>query len=125
MTATENYFKAKATSFRQILVGGYNEHTKYVDGVNAYLIDGEWVRPDGRIDLCQSYPDFKKWVLEKMPNCGSFSILANYWYWWLVDGSDGKNVFEEIKDNEILEAAVVAATRYWDAFMEVVDEKAP
>ena len=118
MTTTEKYFKARATSFRKIIFGGYEEYSEWVEGVNAYLVDGEWVRND-RYDLTQSYPDFKKFVLEKMEREGFRMNIVHQNQTsrglvpicqWLGIHPDP---IEEIKDNEILEAAVIAATEYW------------
>ena len=130
MTTTEKYFKARATSFRKIIFGGYEEYSEWVEGVNAYLVDGEWVRND-RYDLTQSYPDFKKWVLEKMWLEGYKMIIGDLtvggymhtyveWNWRKKETAIYKEI---IKNNEILEAAVVAATRYWEENNEKIRPK--
>ena len=70
-------------------------------------------------DITQSFADFKLHVLKKMEEEGyEFAIHNNITYlaYWQNSpgGIIGENVLKyPIKDNEILSAAVVAATRYF------------
>ena len=67
-------------------------------------------------NITQSYPDFKKWVLEKMEGF-KLSVDPQVWAmnWIAVHPWEKEStVGIGIKDNEILEAAVIAATTYWE-----------
>ena len=117
MTTTEKYFIALGAKKVDKSKVKFPSHLKMEDRhYNAYILpDGTEICVDcsGWPNITQSYPDFKKWVLEKMPNGGEFSILAGDWFWWLDNNSDPQaHKREFIKDNEILEAAVIAATSY-------------
>jgi hypothetical protein len=69
-------------------------------------------------NITQHYPDFKKWVLDKMEGEGMrFEIVgyvAQFYKGSALFFDKDTVAYEEIKDNEILEAAVIAATRYWE-----------
>ena len=104
MTTTEKYFRALGW---EEIKGGWRSL-----GSETELTWSVTSLPN----ITQSYPDFKKWVLEKMAGEG---------FYYEFDGLHGcvewrkepfdEPVFEELIENkEILEAAVIAATRYWE-----------
>ena len=98
MTTTEKYFEA---------LGWVKKTSAY-----SFVV---WIHKDGIAEtlpnITQSYPDFKKWVLEKMEGEGwRFFTIFNY---ATFADKDGNEIDAEIKNNEILEAAVEAATRYF------------
>ena len=104
MTTTENYFKA--LGWEKIKGGWRSPETE------TELIWSVTSLPN----ITQSYPDFKKWVLEKMEGEGwryEIEDGTGYWMKYIEEECCG-SLEHVIKDNEILEAAVIAATRYWE-----------
>ena len=93
MTTTEKYFRA------------YRKHNDF--GLGDVKLGG--ILPN----ITQHYPDFKKWVLEKMEGEGYEPEIEEGKFYWVL-GNNAEPA-EEIKDNEILRAAVIAATRYFEA----------
>ncbi len=83
--------------------------------------DGEWFDSNGNWkerlpNILEHYPDFKKWVLEVMEGEG-YGYSIDYCFQWGNEFSDNarlKFIREEIKSNNILHAAVIAATRYFE-----------
>ena len=67
-------------------------------------------------NITQSFPDFKKWVLEKMEGEKMHLLLClpGSVVWGRDSIKDYTQEAEYIVDNEILEAAVVAATTYFE-----------
>ena len=113
----ENYFKALGWEYGPFTVegsslAGYRYDWKSTEG------EGENSLPN----ITEYYPDFKKWVLEKMDEDGlklSVSVCGALFKTQLIswDNDIGRCESESIeaKDNEILEAAVIAATRYFES----------
>ena len=69
-------------------------------------------------NITQNYPDFKKWVLEKMEGEEAELRVIHGGVKWVVPMDEftySELTFESTvhNGNEILEAAVIAATRYW------------
>jgi len=107
MNVTENYFKALGWELRVHKISGND---------NWWTQEGVWV---GRLlpNITQSFPDFKKWVLEKMEGEG-FTPSMNYCFQWENDFHESRGlrfIREIIKDNEITWAAVEAATKYFES----------
>lgn len=103
----EAYFKAR----------GWWEHESQYDGSYWWDKNGNSthipVLPDSLPNILEHYPDFKEHVLEVM--------LRDYYKLTVYGGSvtwrgawDYQKEIEEIKDNNILHAAVIAATRYFE-----------
>ena len=65
-------------------------------------------------NITQSYPDFKKFVLEKMEGDYFVLIVMSTFIEWKNMEVENSSYTKTIKDNEILEAAVIAATRYFE-----------
>lgn len=67
--------------------------------------------------ILESFPDFKREVLEVMEGEGYFLILDKRRALWIAkenyDVAIDEVFWNTIKDNEILRAAVIAATRYF------------
>ena len=117
MTTTENYFKAL----------GWHLSRPHQPNGSWDFHDGEkWICISKLPNINQAFPDFKKWVLEKMEGEG-YKLEVDPVYdevdWFSMklltrknneEQSKSKLLVEPTKDNEILEAAVVAATRYWE-----------
>jgi len=113
MTTTENYFTALGWEY-------------WKDEKNP---NGLWVKYEPSIEdglhfevlpnITQSFPDFKKWVLEKMEKDGyklTVSAILSAVGWVPVNSNKIETIETHgcvgIKNNEILEAAVIAATSY-------------
>lgn len=112
----EAYFRARGwEQVMSIHEGDYLEENPY------------WKNPNGfeRKDLpniLESYSAFKEHVLEVMEGEGyGFSIEYEWddnngsvrsWYW--INHKYG-DFAKEIEDNNILHAAVIAATRFWES----------
>jgi hypothetical protein len=102
-------------------LGGFemNITEKYFKALGlAEFYDAQWnfIGADGDLyntfpNITQHYPDFKKWVLEKMEGDGYEFTLNGGMIGWIGDRSFSH--IKGVKDNEILLAAVIAATRYW------------
>jgi len=80
-----------------------------------------WKLPNGTAfglelpNILTSYPDFKEHVLEVMGEDGWVLEIENEWVWWkLPDRPTMPQLTHEIKSNNILHAAVIAATRYFE-----------
>ena len=102
MTLTENYFKA---------IGWTKDMVRH---------DWFWLNPDKQgytelPDITQSFADFKLHVLEKMEGEGLRPVISlGVWGWWYHPREILKDQIEEpIKDNEILTAGVISATKYF------------
>ncbi len=110
MNNTEKYFRAL----------GWFQGCATPDPESAYV----WVQPPNQIygeelpNITESMSAFNKWVAERMEKYGyKYRIHVGQWIWGfsaslLFDEHDKGEFKEPIKDNEILEAAVIAATRY-------------
>jgi len=108
MTTTEKYFTALGWVW-------LSPHT--ADERDGYYgwVDPEGVEwPNGLPNITQSYPDFKKWVLEKMEGEGYEKKIDMAIWMWTPLNIDLKVLEQPIHHNEILEAAVIAATIYFE-----------
>jgi len=106
-----------------------------LDRMNHLLF--QWIAPDGvrrkkLPNITQHYPDFKLWVLEDMEAEGFHPHLtlddtivsdgmggetdgpAILLWVWGHETKPTAQIEQEVEDNEILCAAVVAATRYFE-----------
>ena len=103
MTPTEKYFRAIGCKPKPHAYNSWNDPA------------GKRLCMSGLPDITQSFADFKLHVLEKMEG-EKFSLNLE---------DDGGNIcwrnplpfteiWQDVIDNEILEAAVVAATRYFE-----------
>ena len=105
MTLTEKYFRAI----------GWNYFNRTPDWPRGYWSESEFFKPKYKElpKITQSFPDFKLHVLEKMRGEGYWFTVNPSTVVWQPKLSD---VFylESHKDNEILSAGVVAATRYFE-----------
>jgi len=118
---TENYFKTQ----------GWMRVPSYAFYAGIKINDSGWdnfwvpseleVRsPDPKYykelpDITQSFSDFKKFVLEPMEGEDFYfeADLLHDSVQWRIEPFDGPKYMEVIENNEILEAGVIAATRYW------------
>jgi len=122
MTTTENYFKAFGWEKQPIVIQPFTGRIR----VSSDPSDTDkphqresmgWVKGSHVFEdlphITQSFPDFKKWVLEKMEGEGYALTNSGRFVNWCSTKSQIKtDLYQEIKNNEILEAAVISATRY-------------
>ena len=106
MNITEKYFRA--IGWRYVDQIGNNPYGWFLGSYHHRSLELP--------NITESFSAFKKWVLEKMvlgdgrPMKYSIGIeRGDDWNWW----ADHTTYSEPIKNNEILEAAVIAATRYF------------
>ena len=104
MTLTEKYFRAIGWTPPAI-------NRKYWSRTQAYEGGAVSELPD----ITQSFADFKLHVLEKMEGEGLRPVISlGVWGWWYHPREILKDQIEEpIKDNEILTAGVISATKYF------------
>ena len=90
--------------------------------------DGLWIAPNSQPvscvefmpnapDILNSYPDFKREVLEVMEEEWGLSLfVSSIWVEWrgIDKAYNDIRIRTALKDNNILHAAVIAATRYWE-----------
>ena len=127
----ENYFKALGWEWKKTRT---NASFPITDGSGeGNFIGDEWcwclngnkvgesrkVNPDvtpRKSDLpniTESFSAFKKWVIEEMDRRGWKLTNSGRFVQWMPKKSQPVGgLYEEIKDNEILSAAVIAATEY-------------
>lgn len=88
-------------------------HKNYPDTI-LYWLSPSKIEFGSLPNILESFPDFKKWVLEVMEGEGYvLTSSGNQWAYWLYLMDAEHPIFDEpIKDNNILHAAVIAATRY-------------
>ena len=111
MTITEKYFRSIGWEFR----------------LNLDLKAMVWMLPEAEAcpqnrkpwkiklpEITQSFADFKKWVLEKMEGDGFLLAKNAGGMTFFVNPKNNKFFSELPKNNEILSAGVVAATRYFE-----------
>jgi len=110
MTTTENYFKALGWEFGSFAIKRAGSPIACRYSIKSPDGEGHNSLPN----ITQSYPDFKKWVLEKMEEEGMAFHCSYGAFIWNKIGSPMATPPVHIKNNEILEAAVKAATKYWE-----------
>ena len=117
--AIEQYFLALGWEKREkILTSDDNfDEGRIIDRITR------WFNPDGLHmgrdlpDLIDHFPSFIKWVIQKMEGEGfSLYMSPNALAWREDDAPFGcRHSHQDIKDNEITLAAVIAATRVWES----------
>lgn len=121
----ESYFKALGAEWKPFMKESELWHWGWILHNEPEPIRGRtWSKPDCVAysenvehpfpNILDSFPDFKKWVLEVMGEEGYvLTSSGNQWAYWLYLMDAEHPIFDEpIKDNNILHAAVIAATRY-------------
>ena len=102
----ERYFKARGWEFTDTIMPAY------------WRLPNRGIIPYGsEPNILESFPDFKEHVLEPMGEEGCIGLIEAmdcdpprlFFVWDFGEGASN----EEIKDNNILHAAVIAATRYF------------
>ena len=101
MDMVERYFRALGWERKCITLGG----------------SMDWRSPNGvnygaeLPNILEHFPSFKKWVLEEMEKRGYKLVVSTLWSSWYA-GAENPVYETKIKDNEVLEAAIIAATNY-------------
>ena len=136
MTTTEKYFKALGWVYQPITTQPFTgriEQSRDPSKIDKpYQRESMgWVKGSHALEklpnITQSYPDFKKWVLEKMEGErdnrfeGGLKLVVyfNQVAWMFsplsfIHKEDIPNLWTNVENGETLEAAVEAACRYWE-----------
>ena len=120
MNITEKYFRAIGWEYHLYLDKCFQDEPWFEQSPHNKIVWDECLYHEELPNITQFFPDFKLHVWEKMrmkmyiwkPTIDPYAIVRQRLN--EIEGCPEAVAQEEIKNNEILEAAVIAATRYFE-----------